>query len=103
MAEQQADAAIRRTGTAMKRRGLLAGAAALVIGIVAKQAAQPVLANPPIEGDSASEIIPGVRGTNSNGFGVGVTGSNTGTIGTGYGVAGVNASQSDTAAGVYGI
>jgi len=35
-----------RTGTALKRRGLIAGAAALVAGIVAKQTAQPVAAAP---------------------------------------------------------
>jgi len=34
------------TGTALKRRGLIAGAAALVAGIVAKQTAQPVAAAP---------------------------------------------------------
>jgi hypothetical protein len=46
MAYQHSDERIRQesTGTTMKRRGLLAGAAALVAGIAAKQAAQPVSA-----------------------------------------------------------
>jgi hypothetical protein len=44
MAERHADGAIQRTGTTMKRRGLLAGAAALVAGIAAKQTSQPVAA-----------------------------------------------------------
>jgi hypothetical protein len=44
MAERRAGEMIQQTGTAMKRRGLLAGAAALVAGIAAKQMAQPVAA-----------------------------------------------------------
>ncbi|MHB8645973.1 MAG: hypothetical protein ACYDAR_09330 [Thermomicrobiales bacterium] len=38
-------------GTAIKRRGILAGAAALVAGIVAKQTAQPVAAAYALQGD----------------------------------------------------
>jgi hypothetical protein len=39
-----ADEVIQRSGTGMKRRGILAAAGAVVAGIVAKQTAQPVLA-----------------------------------------------------------
>jgi hypothetical protein len=46
MGKRQADERIRRdhTGTAIKRRGLLAGAAALVAGIAAQRTSQPVAA-----------------------------------------------------------
>jgi hypothetical protein len=44
MSERQVGGESRKTGTAMKRRGLLAGAAALVAGIAAKQQSAPVLA-----------------------------------------------------------
>jgi hypothetical protein len=55
MAVRHADEAIQRdgTGTGVKRRGLLAGAAALVAGIAAKQTSQPVTAAP-ITADSFS-------------------------------------------------
>jgi hypothetical protein len=44
MSEQHADGCIRETSTSVKRRGLLAGAAALVAGIAARQMSQPVAA-----------------------------------------------------------
>src|SRR6476659_2090380 len=53
----------------MKRRGLIAGAAALVAGIAAKQAAQPVRA---VEVDGTNFVASGGSGTAfSNGTGAG--------------------------------
>jgi hypothetical protein len=91
-----------RAVTTMKRRGLVAGAAALIAGIVARQAAQPVLAAP-LSGDSTSAVTAGVTGTNSTDRGTGVLGFASGTTGDGTGVRGQTASSGDGASGVFGL
>jgi hypothetical protein len=104
MAERHAGDGIRQIGVTMNRRGILAAAEAVVAGIAAKQAAQPVLAlSPPLEGDSTSTATPGVTGFNNAGGGVGVYALSTGVTGLGAGVYAQCDSSSDTAAAVFGL
>jgi hypothetical protein len=101
MGERQADQAIRRMGTGVKRRGILAAAAVAVAGIMAKQVSQPVAAAP----ITADYFV--ANGSGSNGFQTtGVFSSGVNVHGLAYGVYstggnGVSASG-DLGYGVYG-
>ncbi len=98
-------------GTALKRRGLIAGAAALVAGIVAKQTSQPVAAytrDDTFEGDNFNAVGNTGSGFNTlGGFyptGVYGKGSNQGVHGIGDGTKGigVQGDGSGSDVGVYG-
>jgi hypothetical protein len=117
MAERQADPALRQTGTALRRRGLIAGAAALVTGIVTRQAAPPVaastgmlianvpgLVNNPIQDQTsltgpvpngATVLVADARTSSGNAFGFYGFGA-----GTYAGVGGAGRSNGD---GVFGV
>src|SRR3954454_23911464 len=75
---ERAGESIRAAGAAVKRRGLIAGAAALVAGMVAKQASQPVAAAYALLGDAdntatlTTKIVGNVTGTATGGSGFGV-------------------------------